>query len=97
VAASGSLGYTAPGDIKLAQTVPPGLKGSVVTDSAAMSIDWSRDGKAIATGSWALRQGHLLPRLTRGGRAWYRFTVAECLMARTRPRQRTISERSPVG
>jgi WD40 repeat protein len=52
VAASGSLGYTAPGDIKMAQTVPPGLKASVVTDSAAMSIDWSRDGKAIATGSW---------------------------------------------
>jgi WD40 repeat protein len=52
VAASGSLSMYSAGNIKMATVQPPGLRASTVTDSSAMSLDFSRDGRAIAAGSW---------------------------------------------
>jgi WD40 repeat protein len=52
LAASGSLGMYTAGEIKLGNLAPPGLRTSTITDSSALSIDFSRDGRAIAAGSW---------------------------------------------
>ncbi|HXU80954.1 MAG TPA: hypothetical protein VN914_06125, partial [Polyangia bacterium] len=52
VAAGGSNGMFAAGDIKIAGITPPGVRGSASTESGSMSIDFSPDGRAVVVGGW---------------------------------------------
>src|SRR5205814_5297181 len=47
-----SGGMFGDGEIKIAAINPPGLRASTVTDSSAMAIDFSPDGRAVVAGSW---------------------------------------------
>lgn len=52
LATGGSRGEFGAGDIRIFRVQPPGLFGSVATDSSSVSLDFTRDGRGVAVGAW---------------------------------------------